>query len=320
MPRRSSVIRRIEVWASLLLFVLVLLCAPQAHAKTVNEIVAVVNGEAVTRYELRNEMQASPAATPLGRSGLRMESETDREQRILRRMINRKLFVQEADKLGISVSDDVVRSRLERIREENGLSREELVQQLKKRGLDLEQFKETIRRKIKINRLFSSMVRQKVVLTEEEIRGYYEDNRDEFLPPSQISLSLILMRDGQKLRALRARIRRDRISFSRAAQHYSIGPNAKQGGSMGTVAFKDLNRKLKERVRDLEPGRMSPVFSFKDGYALVRVEEKHASRGEEAFSSVRDKVRRQLYRRKVRQRYKEYVDKLRSKAVIDIRL
>jgi len=314
------VIRRIDLLASLLAILLFFMCFPQGQAATVNEIVAVVNGEAITRYELQQEMRNSPAQSAMGAMGLQTGKNGDRERKVLRSMINERLFVQEANRLGISLSDEVVRSRLERIRQENGLSREELENYLQERGRDLDQFKETIRRKIKINRLLSSMVRQKVVLTEEEVRSYFEEHKDDFLPPSEVELSLILMRDRQALKALRAKIRQEEMAFTRAAERHSVGPNAQKGGNMGTVAFDDLNKQLRDVVRDLEPDQVSRVIPFKDAYCLVRLERTQSSRGEEAFSRVREKVRQKAYSRKVRQRFEEYVNKLRSKAVIDIRL
>lgn len=313
-------IRRIDVRASLLAVLLLFVCFAQGQAATVNEIVAVVNGQAITRYELQQDMRNSPAQSSMGAMGLQMERDGERERKVLRSMINERLFVQEAERLGISVPDEVVRSRLERIRQENGLSREELEEYLRERGRDLKQFKETIRSKIKVNRLLSSMVRQKVVLTEEEVRSYYKEHKDEFLPPSEVELSLILMQERQALKALRARIRQGEITFSQAARRHSVGPGAGQGGNMGTMAFDDLNRQLRDIVRDLEPEQVSRVFPFRNAYALVRLEKMQTSRGEDAFSRVREEVRQEAYSRKVRQRYEEYVDKLRSKAVIDIRL
>ncbi len=313
-------IRRIDVLASLLAILLVFVCFSQGQAATVNEIVAVVNGEAITRYELQQEMQNSPAQSAMGSMGLQTGKNGERERKVLRSMINERLFVQEAKRLGISVPDEVVRSRLERIRQENGLSREELEEYLQERGRNLDQFKERIRRKIKINRLLSSMVRQKVVLTEEEIRSYYKEHKNDFLPPSEVELSVILMQDRQELKALRAQIRQGELAFSQAARRHSVGPNAEEGGDMGAVAFDDLNKQLRNIVRELEPEQVSRVFPFRNAYGLVRLETMQSSRGEEAFSRVRDEVRQEAYSRKVRQRFKEYVDKLRSKAVIDIRL
>lgn len=313
-------IRRIDVLASLVVVLLLFVCFPQGQAATVNEIVAVVNGEAITRYELQQEMRNSPGQSAPGAMGLQMEKDGDREREVLSSMINERLFVQEANRLGMSISDEVVRSRLERIRQGNSLSREELKEYLQKRGRNLDQFKETIRRKIKVNRLLSSMVRQKVVLTEEEARSYYKEHKDDFLPPSEVELSLILMRDRQELKTLRARIRQGEMTFPQAARRHSVGPNAGEGGNMGVVAFDDLNKQLRDIVRDLEPEQVSRVFPFRNAHALVRLEKMQSSRGEKAFSRVRDKVRQEAYSRKVRKRFEEYVDKLRSKAVIDIRL
>lgn len=313
-------IRRIEAVAVVVLLVLLGACPALGQVEMVNEIVAVVNGQAITRYELRNEMQNSLGSSPSPMRESSKGGEAEKQRAVLRSMVEEMLLRQEADRLGITVSDEVVSDRLERIRRENGLSREELERELQKRGRDLEQFRQLIRRKIKVNRLINSMVRQKVVVTEQELRDYFGKHKQELLPPREVDLSLILMRDRAKLTSLRAEIEQGKREFSRIAQRHSRGPNAEKGGDMGMVAFQDLHGKLKDVVRGLEAGQMSRVFSFRGGYALLRLNRELSGGGEEAFSRVRDRVREKAYAKKVRRRYREYVDKLRSKAVVDIRL
>jgi peptidyl-prolyl cis-trans isomerase SurA len=306
--------------AVVVLLVLLGACPALGQVEMVNEIVAVVNGQAITRYELRNEMQNSLGSSPSPMRESSKGGEAEKQRAVLRSMVEEMLLRQEADRLGITVSDEVVSDRLERIRRENGLSREELERELQKRGRDLEQFRQLIRRKIKVNRLINSMVRQKVVVTEQELRDYFGKHKQELLPPREVDLSLILMRDRAKLTSLRAEIEQGKREFSRIAQRHSRGPNAEKGGDMGMVAFQDLHGKLKDVVRGLEAGQMSRVFSFRGGYALLRLNRELSGGGEEAFSRVRDRVREKAYAKKVRRRYREYVDKLRSKAVVDIRL
>jgi len=233
-------------------------------------------------------------------------------------MIDELLLRQKAESLGITVSEEDVQSRVERIRQQNDLSRQELEEQLHKRGTSLEEFRQKIREKIKVNRLISSMVRNKVVLTEEELRRYYREHKEEYLYPRKVRLSLILIRDRERLEELRRRISSGELSFSRAARQYSRGPGAESGGDLGFVQWKDLSQTMRDVLKGLDPQQISSVFSLKGAYALVRLEEMKSGEGE--FSRVKDQVREKLYARKVRQRYREYVDKLRSEAVIDVRL
>jgi len=300
--------------------VFLLVCTQPGQAETVNEIVAVVNGEAVTRYELDNRMRGSFESPAVGPEGVPKKQDEDEQRRVLRSMINEILFRQEADRLGITVSDELARDRLERIRRSNDMSRDELEAYLQERGRDLEQFKRMIRRKIKVNRLLSSMVRQKVVVTEQEMRRYFEEHRKELLGPRKVKLSLILTGEEKGLKALRERIRQEELSFSEAAKRHSRGPNADEGGNLGEMNTKDLSRKVRDVVQGLEPGKMSRVFPFRNGYALVRLDQVGSGEEGDAFSRVRDEVRKEVYSRKVRQRYRDYVEKLRSKAVIEIRL
>ena len=310
--------RRIEVWGVFLLCLLLFSVSAWGEVNTVNEIVAVVNGEPITRFELRKRVQSSLSSSAGTAGSIQEESESERKREVLRSMINEVLFRQKAESLGITVSEEDVQSRVERIRQQNDLSRQELEEQLRKRGTSLEKFRQKIREKIKVNRLLSTRVRKNVVLTEQELRRYYREHKEEYLQPQEVRLSLILIRDRERLEELRHRIGSGETSFSQAARQYSLGPGAESGGDLGFVQWEDLSQTMRDVLQGLDPEQMSSVFPLKGGYALVRLEEMKSGGGE--FSRVKDKVREKVYARKVRQRYREYVDKLRSEAVIDVRL
>ncbi|MCF8030252.1 MAG: SurA N-terminal domain-containing protein [Desulfohalobiaceae bacterium] len=310
--------RRIEAWGVFLLFLLLLPVFAWGEVNTVNEIVAVVNGEPITRFELQNQVQSSLTSSAGMPERQQEASDSERTREVLRSMITEVLLRQKAESLGITVSEDDVKSRVKRIRQQNDLSRQELKEQLRKRGTSLEEFRQKIREKIKVNRLISIRVRKKVVVTEKELRRYYREHKEEYLQPREVHLSLILIRDRERLKELRGRISSGETSFSRAAREYSLGPRAESGGDLGFVQWKDLSQTMRDVLQDLDPGQISPVFPLKGGYALVRLEEMKSGGGE--FSSVKDQVREKVYTRKVRQRYREYMEKLRSEAVIEVRL
>ncbi len=305
-----------EATAIALLCLALFLGVSTSKAEIVNEIVAVVNGEPITRYDLNTQMGGplAQAEMPPQREGM----EAEREKETLQFMIEQELFRQEAKELGISVSESQVEDRLETIRTRNNMSREEMEEYLLAQGMTMENFKSTIKEQIKINRLLSSMVQQKVVVTEEEMRRYYEENKDEFLDPAELELSLILMRDGEKLQDIRQEIEREEKDFSEAARDYSLGPGAEQGGYLGALQEEELDRGIREVVQDLESGELSQVFPLRGGYALLRLESRDYQ--DPSFSRVREEVHERIYSRKVEQRYEEYVSDLRSRALIEVRL
>jgi len=297
---------------------LTLLLLQGAAAKTVNRIVAVVNGEVITLFDLQKEM-GNPLLQSRSQQLASRQGSMAHKKKVLRSMVNHELFEQEAERLEITVSDVEVENQIEQIKRERDLSNEELEESLEQSGLTMKGFKEKLRQDIKINRLLSSMVRQKVVVSEEEIATYFEEHKEQYVTPKKLHLRIILHPSRQKLRTVKERIEQGEISFTEAAGKHSQGPGADQGGDLGLVNWKDLRSTWKEAIGGLEPGDMSRVFSMQGNAALLKLESVQ-SRSSRQLSEVRDSIRQKIYSQKLKDRYEEYVQELRSKAVVDVRL
>lgn len=128
---------------------------------------AIVNGEVITLYDLkkRNKKKASLS------QGMNISlNNKELVKQFLSEMVNKILFKEEADRLGIKVSKYEVENQLEQMIKSSELTEQEFKEELKKQGLKLEEVKKSIEDNIKINKLISYMVRSKVVVTEEDIK------------------------------------------------------------------------------------------------------------------------------------------------------
>ena len=295
-----------------------LVAGSAAHGATmVDRIVAVVNGDIITLYELNQEVQ-SALATMEADSINQAQIESIRPK-VLQSMVNDILLKQEAERFEISVSDTEVDNRIDQVRQQRNLSQEDFQRLLDKQGMTLTEYKERIREEIKKNRVLSSMVRQKVVVTEKEMQDYYQANQSSFTESKRVHLRLMLVEDKQQLMDLRQRIRAGDISFPQAAQEYSKGPGADQGGDLGRMKWKDLRQNWKEALRNVGPGEMSGIFSLQGQYALLYVQDM-TSGVSRSLDEVRDQIRDTIYAQKLEDRYQEYMQSLRAKAVVDVRL
>ncbi len=297
---------------------LLLLLVNATFAKTVNRIVAVVNGEIITMYDLQKEM-GNPLLQRQNQQLQSRQGSAAQRKKVLTSMVNHELFEQEAERLEITVSDVEVENQIDQIMKERDLSKQELEETLEQSGMTMEGFEEKLRQDIKINRLLSSMVRQKVVVSDEEIKAFYEKHQEQYVTPKRLHIRIILHPSQQKLRALKQRIEQGEISFAEAARKHSRGPGAEQGGDLGLVNWKDLGSTWKEQIEPLNPGDLSRVFSTQGNAALLKLESLHSSSSQQ-LSKVRDEIRQKIFSKKLKQRYQEYVQELRSKAVLDVRL
>src|SRR5690606_35674081 len=152
-----------------------LLAAPgfaQSNALPIeaDRVVAVVNNEAVTLYELRTRV--SSVEHNLRRQGTPMPAAQVLERQVLERIIVDKLQMQSASELGMKVSDSELDGALRRIAENNKLTLEQFKQALEKDGIPWAKFREEIRQEITVSRLRDREVDSRITISEGEIDNY----------------------------------------------------------------------------------------------------------------------------------------------------
>jgi peptidyl-prolyl cis-trans isomerase SurA len=128
------------------------LAASPIGAEVVNRIVASVDGEPITLYELNKFIKEKSAHVP----GMQAVSEKD----ALQALITEKLVQREIVARGIRIRDEDVDRYIERIKQQNHIDDDQLREALKQQGLDYDQYRQQIREEI-----------EKVQLINKEIRG-----------------------------------------------------------------------------------------------------------------------------------------------------
>lgn len=301
--------------------VAMLVVVPAAHAsEVVDRIVAVVNGEIITLFEVNEHLK--PYLNRFKGRELTSEDKAaikrTREE-LLNKMVEEKLLDQQVKMLGVTVSDTEVETELESIRNRNKLSAEQFEEQLKLEGLTLEAMKKRIGDDILKHRLLGFMVKRKVVVSDEEVREYYESNKSSFVKGKQVDLSVILSPTLDAAQELRSRILKGELTFADAAQLYSQGPGASQGGGLGTMQWIDIAPDWRDALVDVAEGGLSEAFDFKGFGAILKL---NGVGGGDAlpFEAVEKEIRNTLYQRQLDVRLKEYMQELRSNAVIEMKL
>lgn len=286
----------------------------------VDRIVAVVNGEVVTLFELNQRFRPFVdqfQGQDLGEAEMRML--LDGKRQLLDRMIDEILLRQEASRLEMTVTDLEVQTQMRQLRERSGLSERQFQEQLTLQGMTQEQYERRLRDDMLRHRLLGFMVRRKVVVTSDEIRAYYEANREEFAQERRVRLGLVLFDSRDSAEEISSRLMAGELSFAEAAGRYSRGPGADQGGDMGMFSWGDLSSEWRGAVESLRVGDVSPVVQIQGRAAIVKL------LGEEAgemktLADVEEQIRELLMEPLLDERYDLYLENLRSRALIDVRL
>ncbi|MBF0204930.1 MAG: SurA N-terminal domain-containing protein [Desulfamplus sp.] len=166
-----------------------------ARAELIDRIVAVVNNDVITLVEL--QIALSPYVDKLESSDYTPQKKKEILSQLtgdmLNRMIERKLTDQEAKRIRISVSDKEVDSAIENLKQSQLMSQEELEKALKDDGLSFADYKEKIREEILRPKLINYSIKSKVVITESDIKAYYESHSEEFAGKKKYYLRNILL-------------------------------------------------------------------------------------------------------------------------------
>ncbi len=322
----------------ILLLVLCMAPLPLAADTVVEEIVARINSEIVSRSELQRAREQLRAELEQQYGATAEQQFAEKEKDILRDLIDQQLLIQRGKDLGLTADVELVK-RLDEIRKQLKLETlEDLERAAQEQGVSYEDFKENVRGNIITQQVIGREVGGRIQITQEEARTYYEQHKAQFEKPEQVRLSEILVstqapnpgandegastdaqlvaQAEQKARDLLAQIRGG-AAFEEVAQKNSEGPTAAQGGDLGLFQRGVLAPELEETIFAMKAGDVSEVTRTRQGFILLKVTEHHPA-GAPPLKEIESQIMERVYYTKMQPALRAYLTRLREEAYIDI--
>jgi len=322
---------------ALIILLALSLAIPLLADSVVEEIVARVNNEIITRSELQRSREQ--LINEIKEKGEDQSQLPQREKDLLRDMIDQALLVQKGKDMGITADTELIK-RLDEMRKQMNLgSMEELETAAQQQGVSFEDFKQNIRNQIITQEVISREVGGKMAITPEEIKAFYDAHQKELEQPEAVRLSEILVSTQPKGQAesknappptpeqvaaaeQRAHDLLDSIhkgaKFEDVAKKSSDGPTAAQGGDLGYFKRNTLAKELEDTTFAMKAGQISDVIRTKQGFIILKVAE-HQMAGMPPLKQVEDQIREAIYLDKLNPALRAYLTKLREEAYIDIK-
>lgn len=312
----------------LLFFGWVFLIPRTGEGEISNRVVAVVNDDVITLFELNSRIKEMTGVDPEEMKAQDEKRYLEMRRRILDLLIDEKLAHGKIREQNIVVTDREVDAAIERIKEEKKLTHEALVAGLKKINLTYEAYRQNIKSDIERMRLINLEVKSKIIIREERILEYYETHKSEFSREERVKLAAIFLKgDGSTapLQDMRLKDQVDRVlkrlqvgeDFGALARELSQGPGAKEGGELGYFNPQQLDPELTKAIASLPIGGISdPVFR-PQGVQILKVVAKEAG-GAMPFEQVKDAIHDVLYREEINRSYTHWIKDLREKAFTKI--
>jgi len=320
-----------NVWASLALTACLSLSLPAADIGLVEEIVAKVNGDIITRSEIektRQQMEAELKAR--GTKGPDLEKIlTEREKDALRERIDQLLLVQKGKELGINVEPDVSKYLAE-LQVGSKIADPEKFQQYvrEQTGQSFEDFKSEIRNGYLTQRVIRQEVGSRISIPRAELEKYYNENKDKFVREDRVFLREILVStEGKdeagiaaaekKARDLSARAKKGE-KFPEMAKASSDAATKEQYGELGGFKRGELNKQIEEIVFAADRGFVTDPIRVANGFLILKVEEKHKA-GQASFEEVEQDIMNELIQPKFQPHVREFLTKLRYESFLEIK-
>ena len=300
--------------------------APPPEPVLLDEIVARVNDQIITRRDLDHELYViqSEVRRRVQDREQAMRLWQAQKRTVLREMIDTRLLLQKAEELGVAPNvDDDVSAQIEGMRKESGIpSLEAMDQAMRRQGLSIAQLREKLRQRAIQERLLGIMVYSRITLLTPEIHEYYDQNREQYTEPEEVELAEILfLTEGKEKEQVRSNAQGvlDRLksggSFEALAKEHSEGPTAGRGGSIGTFKRGSMQPVQEAAVAELKEGEHSGLTEADYGFQILRLLKRKPARQLD-LETVRRHVEQQLYMKKAAPQLKKYVEGLREESFI----
>jgi len=256
--------------------------------------VATVNGETITERELYEEM--------LKRAG----------QQVLDQMVTERLIRQAVAAAGVEVPDEAVRAEMDKVKEQlaEGVT---LEQALAGAGLTEEEWAEEIRLELGLRQLLN----ERVQITEEEMKAFFEQYKDFLGTEEQVRVSHILVDSREEAEEIREMLLAG-ADFAQVAREKSADAgSAARGGDLGWVSRGQTVKPFEDAAFSSPVGEISPVVETDFGFHVLRVEERQEAR-EAVYEQSRDVIHSYLLEDKLQQAFQEWLREIRSQAQVEI--
>jgi len=302
-----------------------------ADVRVVEEIIAKVNNEIITRGELeRSRRQLEESLRRQGATPAQIKQALqEAERHALRERIDQLLLLQRAKDLNINVDTEVARY-LADIQLRQKISDPEKFQQFirEQTSMSYEDFRQQIKDSFLTRRVIQQEVSSKIVIPRSEVQKYYEEHKNEFIRDEQVLLREILIStQGKDEAGVAAAEKKAKELVERARQGENFGNLARDNsdaetaanyGELGAFKRGELRKDIEDIVFRQGKGYVTDPIKVDTGFLILKVEERSAP-GLQPLEMVENEIMEKLFQPRMEPALRAYLTKLRMDAFLEIK-
>jgi len=312
--------------AVILLFLVFYVPAWADTTASPDDKMAVVNGTVITRKELNREIKIFKDR--LAKSGnqipdIQLEAI---KPKILESLVEQELLLQESRKKGVPVLPEEVEKQFSTVRNRYP-TKEKFIEAITRIDLTEDELRKKISKVFAINLFVNTQIIDKITVTEEDAKSYYETHLDIFKKPAQVKASLILIKldlyaDKEKKEAAEKKIIiiQEKLAagedFAEVAKQYSEDPSSVKGGDLGYFSRGQTMKSVEDIAFALKPNDVSDAVQTPIGVQIIKVFDKKPEKNP-SYEEVKNRIIVQVRKEKIQKELSQYVNKLRGAAKIE---
>jgi peptidyl-prolyl cis-trans isomerase SurA len=288
-------------------------------AVTLDRVLASVDNEIITYADYKEFVQGLEEKVP--------QDEVDAGA--LNKLIEEKIILLEAKRKGIEVSDKEVDEAVEEVRSRYATSLIGFEDLLAEENLNVTTYKKLMKDKMTESRLVNREVDAMVVVTDNEVKRYYDAKKKDYLAgPEAVELKAIFLKLNEdasvteitdmKIKALKiVSMLRAGENFEQLVEEYSDEPLKSHEGELGTFARGKLIPLLDRVAFSLNEGEVSDPLWVSEGAYILQVAHKDGE-SYRLFETVKEEIYNRLFQEEREKLYTEWIKKLWEKSSVKI--
>ncbi len=275
-------------------------------------VVARVNGEAITQKDLN--LLLKHAGIKEDKAQQAGDGHKAMLQELLNQLINEKLMLQAARKEKITADKkEVMQVYNDRVKA--FLKEGDYLQRLKQRGLTKDMVLKSIEKDLLVAK-FKDGLASAVSVSEEELKGYYDNNRQGFAVAEQLRLSIIKTPDIEEAKKIKKDIDKG-ASFEEMANKYPAGHTGPGEGETGWITLDTFPADMAKPITKIKAGTAGGPIKGREGYYIIKVLEKKEKKVQ-SFDEARENIKNILAQQKARDKFHAWLQDARKNAKIEV--
>lgn len=152
--------------------------------------------------------------------------------------------------------------------------------------------------------------------TEDEIKAFFEENKEHFVAGESVNASHILVDSEEKANEILNKINAGEISFEDAAREESSCPSSENGGNLGEFTRGQMVREFDEAVFKMAIGEIAGPVKTQFGYHLIKLNAKNEEKPY-AFEEIKGQLGDMVMKDKKQKAFQSKINQLKILYPVD---